>query len=331
MPRASSRRLTPSRRAPQIQYTLTDLGPFLPFGLSPTSTHVVGSTLNPQLAYILHPIVQNLGTLGGDYSRANGVHETDVVGYASLGAFTHAFRWRPSTGMEDLFTVDPDDTTLFSAATAINAFGAICGYGDNPTRQTTIPLVWPSGGGFPLMLPTPNNSGHAYALNDLGDIAGSHNDAVTNQMHASLWPVGGGIVDCHTTGNFSMAFGVNANLQVVGNTFTLTGARGFMWTSTTGMELLNPLYADTQSGATGINTAGVIVGSSSTPGASAGAMGHQAATRWTNGIVEDLNLLAGQPFGWTLLAAVAINTAGMILGQGAFNGIRHAFLLTPIP
>jgi Predicted integral membrane proteins containing uncharacterized repeats len=279
---------------------------------------------------MLHPAFQGLGTLGGDFSRANGAYGEDVVGYASLGAFTHGFRWRPTTGMEDLFTVDPDDTTLFSAATAISAFGAICGYGDNPTRQTTIPLVWRSGGGFPLMLPTPNNSGHAYAVNDHGDIAGSHNDAITNQMHANVWPVSGGFIDCHTTGNFSIAYSINDAMQVVGNTFTLTGARGFVWTATTGMELLNPLYADTQSGATSINAAGVIVGSSSTPGTTAGAMGHQAAVRWTGGVVEDLTLLTGNAVGWLLLAAVAINTAGIILGQGAYNGQRHAFLLTPI-
>jgi Predicted integral membrane proteins containing uncharacterized repeats len=314
-----------------VQYTLTNLGPFLPFGLSPTSAHAVGSTVNPQIAAMLHPTVQSLGTLGGDQSRANGVYDDHVVGYASLGAFTHGFLWTPASGMQDLFTVDADDTTLFSAATAVNATGTICGYGDNPTRQTTIPLVWRGGHGFPVMLPTPNNSGHAYAVNDRGDIAGSANDAISNQTHASVWPSNGGFMDCHTTGNFSIAYGLNDALQVVGNTFTLTGARGFVWTAITGMELLNPLYTDTQSGATSINAAGVIVGSSSTPGATAGAMGHQAAVRWTNQTVEDLTLLAGNPVGWILLTAVAINTAGMILGQGVYHNARHAFLLTPLP
>jgi Predicted integral membrane proteins containing uncharacterized repeats len=297
--------------------------------MSPSTPLTVGSTLNPQIAATLFPTFQSLGTLGGEFSRANGAYGVYVVGYASLGFFTHAFRWSAATGMLDLFTVDPDDTTLFSAATDINGATVICGYGDNPTRQTTVPLVWLGGGGFPLILPTPNNAGHAAGLNDHGDITGDLNDAVTNQTHAALWPVGGGFLDCHTIGNFSLGFDVNLPGQVVGNVFTLAGSRGFVWLPLTGMLLLNPLPDDTQASAMAINDEGLIVGGSSTPGPNAGAQGHQAAVRYVNGVAEDLLPLCEGATGWELLSAIDVNNAGLITGQGLLNDVRHAFLLTP--
>jgi len=312
-----------------LAYTLTDLGPLLPFGLSPTTALTVGSTLNPQIAATLFPAFRSLGTLGGEFSRANGAYGVYVVGYASLGFFTHAFRWSEATGMLDLFTVDPDDTTLFSAATDINGATVICGYGDNPTRQTTVPLVWLGGSGFPLILPTPNNAGHGAGINDHGDITGDLNDAVTNQTHAALWPVSGGFIDCHTTGNFSLGFEVNLPGQVVGNVFTLAGSRGFVWLPLTGMLLLNPLPEDSQSSAMAINDDGLIVGGSSTPGPDASTQGHQAAVRYVNGVAEALLPLCLDATGWELLGAIDVNNQGLITGQGLFNDVRHAFLLTP--
>jgi Predicted integral membrane proteins containing uncharacterized repeats len=310
-------------------YTITDLGALLPFGLSPIGPLTVGSTLNPQIAATLFPLFQSLGTLGGDFSRANGAYGEDVVGYASLGIFTHGFRWRASTGMLDLFTVDPDDTTLFSAATDINGASVICGYGDNPTRQTTIPLVWLGGSGFPVILPTPNNAGHGAGINDHGDITGDLNDAVTNQTHAALWPVSGGFVDCHTTGNFSLGFDINLPGQVVGNVFTLAGSRGFVWLPLTGMLLLNPLPEDSQASAVAINDDGLIVGGSSTPGLNANDMGHSAAVRYVNGVAEALLPLCQDATGWELLSTNDVNNQGFITGQGLLNDVRHAFLLTP--
>ena len=45
----------------------------------------------------------------------------------------------------------------------------------------------------------------------------------------------------------------------------------------------------------------------------------------------DLNDLVDLPAGWTLTYAADINDAGQIVGHGIKNGLKRAYLLTPIP
>lgn len=308
-------------------YTITDLGPNLPLNIAPTAPLVVGSSTTPnQIAAILAPTFSSLGTLGGDFSRANGAYGDNVVGYAAIGVFTHAFRYRPSTGMLDLFTTDPDNVDLFSAATDINAATAIVGYGDNPARTATVPLVWPGGGGFPQILPTPANTGNANAINDNGDIAGNHTTP-GGDTHCTAWPLAGGMTDCHTQGAISFAFAINASGQIVGNVLA-PRQHGFVWLPVSGMLLLPPLAGDTASNAASINDAGDIVGASILPGPAANT-DEFSAVRWINGTPQDLTALCTNCTGWDLRRAVGINNAGYITGVGMLHGTEHAFLLTP--
>ena len=55
------------------------------------------------------------------------------------------------------------------------------------------------------------------------------------------------------------------------------------------------------------------------------------AILWDNGILYDLNDLIPADSGWELQYAGGIASDGQIVGNGYFNGIPHAFLLTPIP
>jgi hypothetical protein len=53
---------------------------------------------------------------------------------------------------------------------------------------------------------------------------------------------------------------------------------------------------------------------------------------FTSGIgLVDLNSLINPLSGWELEQAIGINNAGRIAGIGQIGGLRHAFLLTPVP
>jgi hypothetical protein len=52
---------------------------------------------------------------------------------------------------------------------------------------------------------------------------------------------------------------------------------------------------------------------------------------WQDGVGYELNkLMDDASAGWRLLSATAINNLGQIVGQGTFNGVKRAFLATPV-
>jgi len=74
----------------------------------------------------------DLGTLGGSYSEAKGINNSNiVVGYSrDVNDHRHAFVWDPKHKMIDLNDLMPDDTQidLFSAF-AINQYNEVVGFG----------------------------------------------------------------------------------------------------------------------------------------------------------------------------------------------------------
>ena len=59
---------------------------------------------------------------------------------------------------------------------------------------------------------------------------------------------------------------------------------------------------------------------------------HTRAIVWADGQLHDLNdLIAEGGAGWRLTSAQAISPRGLIVGEGVLNGVRHAFLATPLP
>jgi probable HAF family extracellular repeat protein len=80
--------------------------------------------------------------------------------------------------------------------------------------------------------------------------------------------------------------------------------------------------------AIGINNQGQIVGTSATSGFPF-ASDDERAFIYSNGVMQDLNSLIPAGSGWLLNAAVDINSAGQIVGNGKLNGEDRAFLLTP--
>ncbi|HEX5242154.1 MAG TPA: hypothetical protein VFW23_02745 [Tepidisphaeraceae bacterium] len=91
------------------------------------------------------------------------------------------------------------------------------------------------------------------------------------------------------------------------------------------MTDLGTLGGGTFSEGYGINDAGQVVGEAY----DSNILAH--AFIYTNGTMQDLNLLIDPNSGWQLGFAYGINDAGQITGYGQLDGENHAFLLTPTP
>ena len=119
---------------------------------------------------------------------------------------------------------------------------------------------------------------------------------------------------------FGEPFGINGSGQVVGF-YQPSSYHAFLY-SNGELADLGTLPGNVESGATGINATGQVVGWSTN------SKGNQHAVLYSNGTMTDLNTLI--PSGWTLTYAEGINDSGKIVGCGNYNGSgTRAFLLTP--
>jgi probable HAF family extracellular repeat protein len=159
----------------------------------------------------------------------------------------------------------------------------------------------------------------ARAINNSGQVAGNISGFSTSEAFVAS---NGSVTYLGTFGgNWSVAYDINNNGQVVGMA-TLPGSvqRAFLY-SNGSMINLGTLSGDSQ--AHGINDSGQVVG------ATADGL---AAFLYSNGSMQDLNTLAGAAAtGWQLQSALDINNNGQIVGLGSYGGQTHAYLLTPVP
>jgi probable HAF family extracellular repeat protein len=223
----------------------------------------------------------------------------------------------------ELFTVTPQITDLGTLPNAWPSFplqvstgGIAVGYGyTGPNYSGAMhALRWTLSSGTVTMEDLTARLGNsvqsqAWALNEAGDIAGTYRTS-DGELHAYLLTAAG-MTDLHALcggaadgKDVSNAFGVNANLEVVGTRgFSSDGVSGsyraFYWASGCMVELPS-LGGNSQANA--INDGGVIVG---------GSGGY--AVRWT----KNPNTAGG----WDMVtlgtgAATAINRAGEAVGYG---------------
>ena len=125
--------------------------------------------------------------------------------------------------------------------------------------------------------------------------------------------------------DFSIAYDINEDGQVVGYSRAATGARGVLWDSGT-MTDLGDLPGGTDSSvAYGINEAGQVVGYGQV-------VAGTSAFLWEAGTgMRALDDLIDPASGWSIFDARAINDAGQIAATGSFEGgYRQAVLLTPV-
>ena len=291
-------------------YTIVDLGSVQPYGVN-SSGQVVGYKV--AASGFFHAVlcsggvIHDLGTLGGTTSYAFGIDDGgQVVGQAyNSSGYGHAFLYSGGT-MNDLGTFFGGKT---SSANCINNNGDYAGYGSTSAgaiygfvtsgiytyklaaNTTVFGVNFVSGQSMPNVVGKYSNGKPlAYGVYFLGDLGG-------------------------TLGTY---YGINDNNQVCGVAGTAGNAEMHAIVCGTGTVTDLNAFGATQSQANGINNSGRVVGTSG-----------GLAFLYEDGVVKDLNTLVPSGTGWTLGAANAISSNGLIAGSGSLNGVGHAFLLIP--
>jgi probable HAF family extracellular repeat protein len=266
----------------------------------------------------------DLGTLGGTYSAAIAVNDSDqVVGTASLAgdAAYHAFSWTQAGGIVDLTLGGTN-----SEAQAVNNGGQVVGDGALAGDAANHAFSWTQAGGMLDLGTLGGSDSVAHAVNDSGQVVGASTTSGTSEQHAFSWTQAGGMVDLGSLGGAnSNALAVSDGGQAVGygmldNATVNAAYHAFSWTQAGGMVDLGTL-GGTQSSAVAVNRNGQAVGDSSTSGTSG-----QHAFSWTQaGGMVDLGTLGG-----TISSATAVNDAGEVVGSSSLAGdvATHAFSWT---
>jgi probable HAF family extracellular repeat protein len=166
---------------------------------------------------------------------------------------------------------------------------------------------------------------YGYAINSAGHVAGVGYDANYTAPRALFY---NGV----NTTDLGLLGGIGCSPLALNNLDTLVGYLSLSSSSDHAFRYaagtLNDLgtLGGHYSYALSINNSNTIVGGSFVD--SKDSVYH--AFIWANGTMTDLNSLLDQSgTGWILVESRAINDNGQITGVGLFNGVYHAFRLTP--
>jgi probable HAF family extracellular repeat protein len=292
--------------------------------------------------------IEDLGTLGGNFSYPNAMNDEDeVVGFAytaipdpfsyfGLGTQAHAFRWHHGH-MQDLGTLGGPD----SWAAFVNERGQIAGwsYTDSTPNATTgvptqHPFLWENGkmqdlntlgGTFAVVGSLAGGGGGA--VNNRGQVVGTSNLAGDQTYHPFLWDRGV-LTDLATLGGDNgEAYWINDAGQIVGRTDTSGNAshHAVLWDRGT-MTDLGVAAGFPCSTAIDINERGQVIIDTGICNVGGG-----PGLLWENGGPSvDLNTLLLPGSGLTVGDVNYINDRGEIAATGMLpNGDLHAVLLVP--
>ena len=207
-----------------------------------------------------------------------------------------------------------------SYASAINNAGQVVGWGDSDPVERYSHAFFYSGSGPLQDLGTfggVTGVSQAFAVNDNGWVVGASVNAV--QQDAFLWTGSGPLKDLGTLGGAgSMAYGLNNKGQIVGGSFTSTGAvHGFICDGAGPMVDLGAIVP------TAVNDGGAMAGF----GPAANGQTHAFAFT-LGGPAYDLGTLGG-----TASQPNAISSSGQVVGMSYISGgsgsAWHAFLYSP--
>ena len=316
---------------------------------------IVGSPVAAADAYT----IVDLGTLGGVGSGAAGVNEAgDVVGTANTGwSEPHAFRWSAGvmTGIHAMGGWGSEGTDISDDGWVVGSAGNNSGYaeamywfGADPIPVGTLgdrwsqafainndhrivgrsanaeglieAFSWDDGVIVGLGSLVEGDFSEAWDVNDAGVIVGDAG-AEGGFLHAFRY-ADGVMSDLGTPSpNFeaSWANGINDAGAIVGGTQVAGGGQVYPFVLTDGQW---DVITEMQGAADAVNASGQVVGTSFTPAG-------ESAFIYEDGVLTDLNQLLPAGSGWQLAAAIDINDAGQIVGQGMHDGEGRGFLLTP--
>lgn len=266
--------------------------------------------------------ITDLGTLGGQLSRAYGINDSgQVIGYsfAGWGGPERAFITGPGgVGMTDLGTLDGHSS---SRAYGINASGQVVGYSYSSHLDIRGFVTGANGVGMTNLGTLGGSTTYAYAINDSGQAVGySHTE--TEDRHAFIFSADSGMTDLGTLGGAgSFAYGINASGQVIGNSHNADGLLHAFVTGANGVGMIDlGTLGGVFSNAYGINASGQVVG------AAYNADGNSRAfVTGLDGTMIDLNTLVTLSDGEYLTGARAINDLGQIVAGSNYR----TYLLTP--
>ncbi len=238
--------------------------------------------------------LQNLGTLGGGYSRGYAINDAgQVVGESSRGDGTwHAFLSQNGS-MQDLGALDDD----FSTATAIDGNGRVVGYTDKLGGGTRA-FLWENGQ-MKRLAGLGNGESAATGIDNLGRVVGWYGDP--QAPRAFRWAAGT-VTDLGTLGGAWAAANATVGGKIVGSSTKANGMqRAFLWQngSIAGLGAL----AGGHSSANAINALGQVVGWSQVPDS------QPRAVIWRDGVISPI----------AVGVANDINRAGWVVGHGSIS------------
>ena len=257
--------------------------------------------------------VTDLGTLGGDTSRANGINNHgQVVGEArTSGGMEHPFLWDGTRGMRDLGGLGRGA----GSAKAINDAGQVVGnsYPEGGGLFEEHAFLWEADHGVKDLGTLGGITSNAFGINKKGQVVGSStikSDAV-GSTHAFLWDARRGMQDLGTLGGEardSEARCIDDSGRVVGLAWVMglpVFSHAFLWEEGSGMKDLGTLGSRgiATSQAHCINNSGQVVGSTSVPG------GYHAFLWDAHRGMRDLGTLEER---WS--DALAVNNKGEVVG-----------------
>jgi probable HAF family extracellular repeat protein len=291
--------------------------------------HVAGVAYDPVLGPVaaidVFGTVTALGSTAILESYGTAINDAEsVVGYFSSAVdATHAGLFRRGRPTVDLGSLGGP----ISAAFAINNNGVIVGYSYLADGSTAHAASFSALKG-PVDLGALGGSlSAALAVNRFNRAVGFSLLSDNATFHATLFSSYAPAFDLGSLGGpLSVATAINGRGEIVGASLLSDGVTTHAAAFTPGGAPtdLGALAGDTTSLASGINSAGCIVGTSSSL-VQRGVLWTKSRGVWT---ILDLNSLITATGGWTIDSAIAINREAIVVATGfKSDGIEHTVLI----
>ncbi|MFP8489725.1 hypothetical protein ACKGJO_11615 [Gracilimonas sp. Q87] len=292
-----------------------------PSGLSGTDQTLKETNLSPLVssnqmntAATEYEIV-DLGSLGGNFSRASAINDAGQVVGISLNSSgeRHAFIWDEDNGMRALGTLEGQESRAIGINDKGHVVGEIINYPNNRA------FIWNEEVGMRALGTLGGSTSVATDINEAGQVVG-YSVTETGERHAFVWDDNNGMRDLGTLDEIygvSVANGINEAGQVVGFSRNTSGYRPFIWDEVRGMREINIGSEWYHAYAYGMNDGGQVAGYGT--GLQSG-RNHAILLDMSEG-VKDLSRLDN-----TKSQAYAINNAGQVIGYNRSGSGHRGFI-----